>query len=464
MFIFYFAILGYLITVSGRARTSSEFSVGSREIPGTIVFATLSATFVGPGYSMGLANKVANNGIVWLPIFAAFSLQTVLVGLFVASRLRQVPNAKTLGDVMGNKYGRLVQVLSGALSVALCAGIVGAIARAGGDILNSFTGLPIFASVVITTATVIVYSWYGGIKTVILTDTIQFIIFAIAIPFVAIGIVWHGGTGIFAEPMVTQKLAISSSFGGIEIMGMFLAFLLGETLIPPYANRALVARNPKSASNAFIFAGIFSLAWFTVCALIGILFAEGISQGENVFLNAVRQTLPSGLIGLVYASMACIIMSSQDSLLNAASVSFTNDIVGKMSSRSINPRLQIALDRWLTLVIGVVAVGVAITAPNVIDALMYCYTLWAPTVVLPLILAVTLKRVYPYAGFAAILAGGITTIIWEWGLKNPFGVPSILLGIIANQVAFWALQLLSRPCKLHPWFVPITTNNEFETQ
>lgn len=65
------------------------------------------------------------------------------------------------------------------------------------------------------------------------------------------------------------------------------------------------------------------------------------------------------------------------------------------------------------------------------------------------------KNVKPISGFLAILIGGIATSVWEWGLNNPYEVPSLLIGIIFNQLAFWSSELfLKKPIK-HPLFQPI---------
>ncbi|MBK9317794.1 MAG: hypothetical protein IPM91_02410 [Bacteroidetes bacterium] len=120
-----------------RAKSIEDFAVGSRQIPSSIVFASLAANAIGPGYSMGLANKAAADGYIWFVIFLAFSLQTLLVGYFVAPRLRAFSNAYTIGDIMGYRYGKLVKYISGLLSILLCAGFVGAIANASGNIINT---------------------------------------------------------------------------------------------------------------------------------------------------------------------------------------------------------------------------------------------------------------------------------------------------------------------------------------
>ena len=67
----YFIGMLVIVLMTRRAKTMEDFAVGGRQIPSAIVFASLSATIIGPGYSMGLANKAADSGYIWFLIFLA---------------------------------------------------------------------------------------------------------------------------------------------------------------------------------------------------------------------------------------------------------------------------------------------------------------------------------------------------------------------------------------------------------
>ncbi|MDP6587381.1 MAG: hypothetical protein QF535_22225, partial [Anaerolineales bacterium] len=199
----------------------------------------------------------------------------------------------------------------------------------------------------------------------------------------------------------------------------------------------------------FIYAAFFGIAWFLVCAAIGITVAgtspEGV--GDGAFIYAMNTFLPAGLFGLVLAALIGIILSSWDSLLNCASVSFTVDIIQPFYKTELTSRKSLILTKLLNVVIGLAAILFALAVPGIVEALMYCYTLWAPTVVLPLALAIILPKVNPYAGLAAIVSGGLATAVWEWSLDTPYGVPSLLVGVLFNQLAFWfvTFSIRNRP-------------------
>lgn len=457
----YFVVMIIVAVAARSAKSMADFAVGSRTIPGIIIVATLSATYIGPGYSLGLADRAAGQGYVWYLIFLAFSVQTILVGWFVAPRLSAIRNAYTLGDVMGQRYGKLVQVISGIMSVILCAGFVGAITRASGDIISALTPLPFVAAIALSISVVILYSTFGGIKTVVITDVIQFVVLALAIPAAVFFLAdLGGGAALVVQMLPESKFEIGSHFTTAALLGLMLGFLLGEALIPPYANRALMAKDQTNAKWGFVFAGVFSAFWFFVCATIGIFGASllPLQEGQSVFVQSLQQVLPVGLLGLATAGMIAIIMSTQSSLLNAAAVAFSNDIVGRLASKRVDEKKELAYSKILTIIIGIIATIIALNAPSIVDALLICYTLWAPTIVLPLIIAVLKKDAHPIAGLAAILAGALATAIWHWGLNNPFGAPAVVAGIVANQIIFWIAQFIYVGKRSnHRWLQPLTS-------
>jgi SSS family solute:Na+ symporter len=451
--VLYFIGLIFLAYKIKKAKTFDDFSLGSREIPTSLIFASLSATIIGPGYSMGLANKAAENGYIWLVVFLAFTLQTILVGSLIAPKMRKFKNAYTLGDIMGRRYGKAVQLISGILSVLLCAGFVGAIAKASGDIVSEFTGTPFIWSVVLSTVVVIIYSTYGGLKTVILTDTIQFIILAIGFPLTLVLIDYQVGLEVIFKDTPDNFLNLKDHFPPLALFSLFLSFFLGETLIPPYANRALVSKSSKATKKGFIAAGIFSGFWFFICATIGIIGITVFPNSENAFLAVIQDFLPIGVLGLVIASLVSIIMSSQDSLLNAASVSLQRDVIRILQRKQLNP---LKTTKFLNIVIGVLAIVFALKATSIIDALLMCYTLWAPTIVLPLVIAVLYPKAKPTAGLVSIILGGLATIIWEWLLSVPYQIPSMLIGIIINQFSFWIVQFTFNKPVSHRLLTPVS--------
>lgn len=136
----FFLVLIYLAVVltigilAGRGiRSLHHFSVAGRSYSSAVVFATLSASFIGGGFTMGNAEKVFTWGIVNIFALWGFSLKEILVATLIAPRIDAFSSAISVGDIMEQAYGKSAKLVSGCFAVLLCAGIVGAQVGATGS-------------------------------------------------------------------------------------------------------------------------------------------------------------------------------------------------------------------------------------------------------------------------------------------------------------------------------------------
>lgn len=436
--IVYFALLAFFGVFIRRIRGFGDYAVAGRATPAPMVFASLAATYIGPGYSLGLAGKGFASGFFYFFAFLFFSLQTVLVGLFVAPKLRRFQDAHSVGEVLRELYGRESQVMAGLISVGLCAGFAAVMARAGGAVLSSVLGVQLWVGVALITVVGLVYTYTGGLKSVIATEALQFCVIACGISLMAMLTFarTEAPTEVLAGAWTTTRDAMRST-PPLTMIGLALSFLLGESLIPPYSNRALAASSDSASRLGFILAGLFSVAWFAVVAGIGIM-ATGLlpatTSEDNVFMATASRVLPPGLLGLVVISVAAIVMSSQESVLNAGAVSFARDLVRPF--RELSGPASLALSRVVTLGMGIVAMILALRAPSIIQGLLICYSIWAPTV-LPVLLWGVLGMPTNGRAGAASIAGGASvstaTLILGGSQLNP--ATALVFGLVGAAVS-----------------------------
>ncbi|NGO08000.1 sodium:solute symporter family protein [Streptomyces sp. HC44] len=435
----YFYLLIAIGLQSVNRDSTEDFAVAGRRISGEVIFASLAASFLGGGAVMGTASGTFSDGYVFFFAICAFSVQTVLVGQFVAPRLRHYTGAHTVGDVMAAHYGPVARLLTGLLSIAVCAGILGAQVLAVGTIFHLMLGTSKLAGIVVGMAFVLMYATFGGMWSVVKTSVAQFVIFSIFLPVVLLFEVVHAGGA--TELMANVPDGHTSFLGGwtpLAFIGVFASFLLGETLVPPYAQRAFAARTPLAGRRGFLLAGIFSVGFYFVTASIGFVASALYPQisPDQALPTVVSRLLPVGISGLVLAALFAVIMSTADSYLNATAVSFAKDIYLSFLHRGAGERLLLVVQRLVTVVVGVGAAIFAYSAPSIIDALLIAYNLWAPTVVAPLILGVVWGLRSRIAGVAAIVAGGAAMGIWRWELHEPFGVSALIVGVTVNIVIY----------------------------
>jgi SSS family solute:Na+ symporter len=425
---------------AGKLKTLEEYAVARRSYGALVIFATMSASFIGGGFSIGNAEKVFLFGVANIVALWGFSLKEILVARVIAPRMDRFPNAISIGDIMVTTYGKIGKVVSGIFAVMLCAGIVGAQVAAIGYIFNVFFGMEQQWGIAVGCGIVIAYTTFGGMRAVIVTDLFQFAILAIGIPLTLVfGITYIGGIDELVRAVPTEHLQIPGpEHSWLALIALFLVFLLGETLVPPYVQRLCIGRNAAEAARGTFFSGLFSIPFFAVTGVIGLVaLAIDPALDSNLALpHVVATVMPPVLKGLVVAGVISIVMSSADSFLNSASIAFVNDLVRPLSSRELSKTMCLTIAKVATLVVGVLSVVFAMTIESVIDILIYAYTYWAPVILVPLIATVLGFRKGPRTFCVAAAAGLVAALVWNEWLDQPGGIEGLVIGVLANLVCF----------------------------
>ncbi len=446
LLLYFLLSIGVAFSVN-KAKSVLDFSLGNKSIPGIIVFSTLSATLIGPGYSMGVVNNGYSGGFIWFFVFLAFSIQTILSGKYLAPKIREIPNVSTIADIIRIKYGEPARLLTGVISFISLFGFFAAIAGATGDIVQALTGFDRILSIYICVGFVILFSTIGGVKSVVITDTFQFAVLVIAIPLAFIFLVNSNEAASLTS--LSEVLTWNTDITPFAFVGLFINFFFGEALIPPYVHRILISKNKNEASKGYIYAGLFSVVWFFICVFVGNLGAELYPNTDNVFINIVKNHLPIGITGIAIAAMISIILSTLSSLLNSAVVTLNEDLLKFKGQFWSNKTKELNGLRYSGVIIGILSIFFAIKSPNIIDGLLIVYSLWGASVVVPFALGILLKKTSPAAGFMSMATGIIISASWKWLLNEPMGVSSIVPGLLGNITCY---------CVIHFATINKTTN------
>lgn len=444
-------VIGYLLVVlvvgiwaGRRINNLSDYAVAGRSYGAIVIFATLAASFIGGGFSIGNAERVFRVGIVNIVALWGFSLKEILVARYIAPRMSKYGQAISVGDIMQIHYGATAKVFTGVFGFILCAGILGAQVGAIGYVFHLFLGIDRFWGILLGCGIVIAYATIGGMRSVIWTDVIQFATLAIGIPLTLyFGVREAGGLAAIREALPAGHLTVPTGPAALVALGsLFLTFLLGETLVPPYVQRLLIGRDSKQVSRGTFYSGLFSLPFFAVTGLIGIVaLALNPTLDPNLAMPyVIQQALPPVLQGIIIAAVIAIIMSSADSFLNAAAISFTNDVVGPLRRSPMPARTELRLARVATLVVGVLAVVFALSIESVLGILIYAYNFWAPTILVPLAFAILGAHVSRKRFLAGAMTGIVTAIVWSYGLGKPWDIDGLVIGVFANLSAFVAVD------------------------
>jgi len=430
-------VIGYLS--SKKIVNFETFSVGNRSFSSFLIFCTLSATFIGGGYTIGNAGKAFSQGLIYSFALLGFSLKEVLVAFVIAPKMDQFKDCHSVGDMIGKQYGLAAKVVTGILSVVVCGGILGAQFDALSAIIKATLPIDPFYGVLVGFFVLLFYASIGGMRAVVFTDAFQFMILVIGIPLTFfIGLNKVGG-------MEAVRLAVPEHyFNFLETPSewmffflLFLTFIFGETLVPPYVQRLFMAESTGATKKGTLWSGLVSVPIFLLCGGIGLIaftLNPNINPNE-AFPLVVNQTLPVGVKGFVIAALLSIILSSAAGFLNSASISFVNDIV-KPFSKSKGHGHFLKMARISSLLVGLIALTFAFLIENVLDILLIAYNFWSPMILVPLLASIFNVKACGRDFFVGVICGILGSLICGYCFHPTITLSPILFGILANLIGF----------------------------
>ncbi len=455
-------MLGVGLYFMKRNKSQEDYYVGGREMTSFHIGLSVVATDVGGGFSIGLGGLgfligLSGSWMLFTGIIGAWISAVFLIPIIYP--LARKHNFLSFPEILNHFYDRKVAIIAGIISLIGYIGFTSSQVLAGAKLAAAtFPSITIVDAVLLMGIVVIGYTVLGGLKAVIFTDTIQWIIlmFGLIVVGIPLGFVKVGGWEALRIylPVNFQSL---TNVGFVQFINWLITIVpiwfVGMTLY----QRIYASKDEKTAKKAWFIAGLFE---WPVMAFMGItlgllgrvafeqgMFTEfGYAPGSVIDPEIglpllLTHIFPVGLMGLLMSSYFSAIMSTADSCLMAASGNFTTDILrlSKQNTKSIR------YSQLATLVIGILAIFLATKMQNVLDLMLYSYAFMVSGLFVPVLGFLFLKKPSAKAAMYAMLLGGGTTlalILTEVTL--PFGLDANFFGITLSAIVFIIIQSLHR--------------------
>lgn len=408
-----------------RNKSTEDYYVGSRSIKASHVGLSIVATDVGGGFSIGLGGVgflmgLAGSWLLFTGIVGAW-----LTAVLIIPKIKRIDAEKqflTYPDFLRHRYNGKVALVAALISGIGYLGFTGAQMLAGAKLAsatilqnNPFDMKPITFALLVIAIVTILYTVIGGLKAVIYTDTVQWILLLSGLIFVTIPatLIKIGGISALRENLPDEYFSIINISPVTFINWMVTIipiWLIGMTLY----QRMYACKDEKEAKKAWYIAGIFEypIMAFTgvflgMCARV--VFPE--AEAEMALPMLIRDILPIGITGIVIASYFSAIMSTADSCLMASSGNFVNDIIDRYFAKNISAKASIRLSMTATLIIGTLAVIMAAQFTTVLNAILYAYAFMVSGLFVPTLGAYFWKRSSSAGALVGMLSGGILTLL-----------------------------------------------------
>ena len=442
-----------------QVKTVRDFAIGKKNFSTGTVTATIVATWISGAFLFFGLEHIYTDGLPFFIIALAGSVGLLIKGQILAPRMGEFLNNLSIAEAMGDLYGGRVRVISAMSSVISRIGYIAVqlnvITKVLTLLFEDNTGHLAFFTpdsiklTIIAAIILILYSAFGGIRSVTLTDVFQFITFIIFIPI----LVWVVWKHLKSPTQIIETLQNSPTFNFRNIIKLdkqllsFLFLVLYQavpTFTPPLFQRIIISKNTSQAQKAFTYAAFIDFFVCTLIAFLGVLLlTDNPHLDPTKLVNYIlHEYTYTGFKGLVAIGIIAMSMSTADSDLNACSVTFVNDFV-----KPLFPKWEITVSkiRVFTILIGGFALFLALYTKDLLATILLSASFYFPIVGLPFLMAIFGFRTTPKPILIGMAAGFITVLIWKLELKH-LGLDSVVPGMLANAIfLFGSHYLLKQP-------------------
>ena len=404
--------VGFYVGKSAGKNTTQYFLSG-RSMPWWLLGLSMVATTFSTDTPNLVTDIVRTNGVSGNWVWWAF-LVTGLLTVFVYAKLWRKSEVKTDIEFYELRYGgapaRFLRsfraiYLGIVFNVLAMAGVTLAAIKIGEVML----GLDPVTTVVVAGVITVLFSAIGGFKGVVYTDFILFFVAmagAFGAAYYIVGMPEIGGLeALITHDNVKDKINILPDFNNTEMLITLLIIPLAVQWWSSWypgsepggggyvAQRMLAAKDENHAIGATFFYNIMHYAlrpwpWILVALASLIVFPDlasiqeafpNISEdklGQDLAYSAMLTMLPSGLLGLVLASLSAAYMSTISTHLNWGASYVVNDVYAQQIKPEATEKELVAVGRITTVILMVVSAGIALALTNALQLfniiLMFC--------------------------------------------------------------------------------------------
>lgn len=434
------SVLGVGIVSGLKVKDLEEYSVAKGSFSTFVLMAAIFATLVGGGSTMGVSEKVFSTGVVFLLACLSFVVRDLIIAFVFVPQFDKFKSCLTVGDIMALSYGKTGKICVGIAGTLQSSMYLSMQLAAVGHLLNYFMGLPYWLGILIGVGIVVIYSSFGGIKAVTLTDVIQFSVLIVAIPVTfTIGLDMVGGfQGIF-NSVPPEKLSLTPSSGDeIRFYSLLVVFVL-PYLNPALVQRLLMGKSTQQVRTALIISALGRLPYYFMVGILGLVayILEPTLKADLAFPYLVNQILPVGVKGLVISGVMAVIMSTADSFLHVAGLLLTHDVIKPIVGKKLTEKHELRLIRFVTAIIGSIALLAAMTNTNIIELNILAYVFWLPAIFIPLVFGVFRGKASTKIFLISGAFGIATYILWKFFWYEKTSIDSLLPAVVINGLVFF---------------------------
>lgn len=446
----YTALLIWLGRHASRAGTTGGgFFVGGRGMNSITVAVCITGLFSGSSF-IAITELSYRTGISAIWYGVAETVQILLIALLLVAPLRK-RLVVTVSGMVGDRFGRGPRALAGAITAFTFPMWSVATAIAFASALHLFTGLPIADAVIATAVLLLVYLWFGGMRSLALTQAANSIMFAVMVVIGLVAVSIKPGWGAIAQLFQDQpEYGSLTNAGSTLIIAWFGTFIVNVILAQAAFQMSLSCRTPEQGRRGLFLAAGFGVPLLILGVLLGVA-AAIVVPGEGLGLVAVShyvaEAVPTPVAGLFFLGIwACALGWGAPCQFSGAT-SLGRD-VGTAIRPNATEEQQVRWTRWsLVLLTALMVIFGFLRTEQSAWWNVLAWTLRNGATLAPVIAALFWPLATRKAVYAALSTGFLSGLTWyylgEWHPNQFFaGVHPVWVGMGVNVITLLAVTLI----------------------
>ena len=449
-FVFGAAIYAYVKRQKG-GDFLSEYYVGNRSMTGFVLAMTTASTYASASSFIGGPGAAYKYGLGWV-LLAMIQVPAVWLALGALGKkfalLSRETNALTINDLLlyryKNKY--LVWIACVALLIAFFAAMTVQFIG-GARLLETTIGIPYTQALLIFALTVGIYTFIGGFRAVVLTDTIQGTVMILGTIVLLIGVIYQvGGVESAVKKLTEIDPSLVSPYGpkdtlDFQFMASFwILVCFGVVGLPHTAVRCMAFKDSKALHNGMLIGTIvLTIIMFGMhlAGALGRAIVPDLTVSDKVIPSLMLHVLPPIVAGIFLAAPMSAIMSTVDAQLIQSSSIFVKDLYLAAKPQAVQNQKRIGrISSIITLILTALLIFASLNPPDMIIWLnLFAFGGLEAAFLWVIVLGLYWDKANAYGAVSSMLVGLVSFILFtQFGIKlfgfNPI-VPSLVFGLAA---------------------------------
>lgn len=465
-------VIGVSIYSSRKEDTGEDYFLAGRNLTWPLIGLSLIASNISTEHFVGMAGQGAGNvGLAVASYEWMAAITLVIVALFFLPRFLKA-GIFTMPEFLEYRYNRPARTIMALyMMVVLVLVSITAVLYSGGLALYTIFGdVKIFAGIELNLAFSIwligilagFYTVYGGLKAVVWSDLFQgtaLLIGGLIVMFLCFDKV--GGFNNFLQAN-SEKLHMFLPADHPDIpwtaliVGLWIPNFYYWGLNQFITQRTLASKSLKQGQQGIILAAALKLLIPFIIVLPGIaaaqLYADQLTNYDQAYPMLIKNILPTGLRGFMFAALFGAIMSSLDSMLNSASTIFTMDIYKVHIKKDASPKSLVSTGRITTAIFVVIG---CLVAPKlggfkgIFHFIQEFQGYISPGILAAFVFGMIVRKAPPAAGVCALLLNvpiyGALHLLPKLDIIPSFAFLNRMAITFAIIIAVMALITLAKP-------------------